>query len=62
MGGKVIISVPVILIVLGIIIIGYVLLEKIVVKKWGYTKEREKELEELDENAYLAKKSKWKRH
>ncbi len=63
MRGKVIVSIPVLFIVLVIIIVGYLLLQKIVNKKWGYTKEREKELEEFDENEYLNKKgSKWRKY
>ena len=58
-----IVSIPVLLIVLVVIVIGYLLLEKIVNKKWGYTKEREKELEELDVDAYFNKKgSKWRKY
>lgn len=44
MNGEIIISLPVLIIVFIIIAIGYVIVSKIVYKKWGYTKKREKEL------------------
>ncbi len=40
-----IISLPVLVVVFIIIAAGYVILSKIVYKKWGYTKKREQELE-----------------
>lgn len=55
MAGKVIISLPVLIVVFIIIVAGYVLVYKIVYKKWGYTKKREKELEDATENGLFPK-------
>ena len=53
--GEIIISLPVV-----VIAIGYTIVSKIVFKKWGYTRKREKELEDLDEKAFfLKKRKKW---
>ena len=50
-----IISVPVLLIMIVVIIIGYLLVNYIVNKKWGYTEKREKELENTDETDFMKK-------
>ena len=42
--GEIIISLPVVVIVFVIIAIGYTIVSKIVFKKWGYTRKREKNL------------------
>ena len=58
--GEIIISLPVVVIVFVIIAIGDTIVSKIVFKKWGYTRKREKELEDLDEKAFfLKKRKKW---
>ncbi len=44
-----IISLPVLVTVFFIIAIGYIIVSKIVYKKWGYTKKREEELEKVSE-------------
>lgn len=49
MNGKIIISLPVLIVVFIIIVIGYMIVSKIVYKKWGYTKKRERELENAGE-------------
>lgn len=56
--GEIIISLPVLAVVFVIIITGYTIVSKIVLKKWGYTRKREKELEDLDEKAFFPKKKK----
>lgn len=56
--GKIIISLPVMAVVFVIIVIGYTIVSKMVFKKWGYTRKREKELEDLDEKAFFTKKKK----
>lgn len=56
--GKIIISLPVLAVVFVIIVIGYTIVSKMVFKKWGYTRKREKELEDLDEKAFFTKKKK----
>lgn len=56
--GKIIISLPVLAVVFVIIVIGYTIVSKMVFKKWGYTRKREKELEDLDERAFFTKKKK----
>ena len=47
--GKSIVSPFVLIIVAIIIIIGYFIVSRIIIHKWGYTPEREKELEEMKE-------------
>lgn len=42
---KLIITLPVIIIVAVVAATGYIILSKIADRKWGYTEEREKELE-----------------
>lgn len=42
---KLIITLPVIIIVAFIAVTGYIILSKTASKKWGYTKEKEKKLE-----------------
>lgn len=49
MNGKMIISLPVLIVVFIIIAVGYRVVSRIVYKKWGYTKKREKELENAGE-------------
>lgn len=48
--GKNIVSPFVLIIAAVIIIIGYFIVSRIIIHKWGYTPEREKELEEMKEN------------
>ena len=55
MGEGNIISVPVFLIMTAVIITGYLLVNYIVNKKWGYTEKREKELENTDETDFMKK-------
>ncbi len=55
---KLIITLPVIIIVAFTAVTGYIILSKIASKKWGYTKEREKELEDIPEDALLKKRRK----
>lgn len=52
---KLIITLPVIIIVAFIAVTGYIILLKIAGKKWGYTKEREKELEDASINGIFKK-------
>ena len=47
--GKSIVSPLVLIIVAIVIIIGYFIVSRIIIHKWGYTPEREKELEEMKE-------------
>lgn len=47
MGGKIIISLPVILVMLLVIAAGYGIVNWIVKRKWGYTEERERKLDEM---------------
>lgn len=47
--GKSIVSPFVLIIVAIVIIIGYFIVSRIIIYKWGYTPEREKELEEIKE-------------
>lgn len=49
MSGKMIISLPVLIVVFIVIVVGYTVVSRIVYKKWGYTKKREKELENAGE-------------
>lgn len=55
---KIIISLPVIIIVALVAITGYIIVAKVAGRKWGYTEEREKELENIPEDALLKKRRK----
>ncbi len=44
-----IVSPQVLLVMLVVIVLGYIILEKIVQRKYGYTKKREQELEHIGE-------------
>lgn len=50
-----------VIIVVVIVATGYLIMSKIIKRKWGYTPEREKELEELKDNGIYKynKKRKW---
>jgi len=55
---KIIITLPVIIIVVLVAIAGYIIVSKVAGRKWGYTEEREKELENIPEDALLKKRMK----
>ena len=52
---KVIITLPVIIIAALVAIAGYIIVSRVAGRKWGYTEEREKELENIPEDAFLKK-------
>ncbi len=54
---KLIITLPVIIIVAFTAVTGYIILSKIAGKKWGYTKEREKELENASMDGIFKKQN-----
>ena len=47
--GKVIVSPVVLIVAVLVIVAGYFIMSRIIMRKWGYTPEREKELEEMKE-------------
>ncbi len=55
---KIIITLPVIITVALVAIAGYIIVSKVAGRKWGYTEEREKELENIPEDALLKKRMK----
>ena len=55
---KVIITLPVIIIAALVAIAGYIIVSRVAGRKWGYTEEREKELENIPEDAFLKKRRK----
>ncbi len=55
---KIIITLPVIIIVAIVAIAGYIIVSRVAGRKWGYTEEREKELENIPEDALLKKRMK----
>ena len=55
---EVIISLPVNIIVSLVATAGYIIVAKVAGRKWGYTEEREKELEDIPEDALLKKRRK----
>ncbi|MFG6328832.1 MAG: hypothetical protein K1W06_05055 [Lachnospiraceae bacterium] len=55
---KIIITLPVIIIVALVAIAGYIIVSRVAGRKWGYTEEREKELENIPEDALLKKRMK----
>jgi len=55
---KIIITLPVIIIVALVAIAGYIIVSRVAGSKCGYTEEREKELENIPEDALLKKRMK----
>ncbi|MDE6616224.1 MAG: hypothetical protein K2K35_06620 [Lachnospiraceae bacterium] len=55
---KIIVTLPVIIIVALVATAGYIIVSKVAGRKWGYTEEREKELENIPEDALLGKRRK----
>ena len=55
---KLIITLPVIIIVVLVATAGYIILSKIAGRKWGYTEEREKELENASGNTLFSRRRK----
>lgn len=56
MADKKMIIIAVVIVIL-IVVLGYFIMSNIIYKKWGYTPEREKKLEELkEENIYKFKR------
>ncbi len=55
---KIIMSLPVIIIVALVATAGYIIVAKVAGRKWGYTEEREKELENIPEDVLLKKRRK----
>lgn len=55
---EIIISLPVIIIVALVAAAGYIIVAKVAGRKWGYTKEREKELEDIPEDAFFKRRRK----
>ncbi|MCI8746797.1 MAG: hypothetical protein HFH67_02865 [Lachnospiraceae bacterium] len=53
-----IITLPVIIIVVLVATTGYIIVSKTAGRKWGYTEEREKELENIPEDVLLKKRRK----
>ncbi len=56
---KLIITLPVIIIVAVVAATGYIILSKTAGRKWGYTEEREKELENTDADKFFKKHKKY---
>lgn len=52
LSGKTIVSPWVVLVILIIVIFGYILVNFIANRKWGYTPKREKELENIDKRKF----------
>lgn len=52
LAGKVIVSPWLLLVVLIIVMFGYVVVNYIAKRKWGYTPKREKELENIDKRKF----------
>lgn len=47
MGEKIIISLPLVMVMALVIIVGYSIVNWVVKRKWGYTEERERKLDEM---------------
>lgn len=56
---KVIVTLPVIIIVALVCTVGYIIVSRVADRKWGYTKDREKELENIPEDVFYKKRRKY---